>query len=31
MGKFDGSSNETHGNNSLIKCIQDQIDLINIK
>ena len=33
MGKFDGSSNETShgGNNSLIKFIQDQIDLINIK
>ena len=33
MGKFDGSSNEiSHGgNNSLIKFIQDQIDLINIK
>ena len=34
MGKFDGSSNETtHGGNisSLIKFIQDQIDLINIK
>ena len=33
MGKFDGSFNETShgGNNSLIKFIQDQIDLINIK
>ena len=33
MGKFDGSSNETNhgGNNSLIKFIQDQLDLINIK
>ena len=31
MGKFDWSSNESHGNNSLIKFIQDQIDLINIK
>ena len=33
MGKFDGSSNETShgGNNSLIKFIEDQIDLINIK
>ena len=32
MGKFDGSSFENHGgNNSLIKFIQDQIDLINIK
>ena len=31
MGKFDGSSNESHGNNSLFKIIQDQIDLINIK
>ena len=33
MGKFDGSSNETShgGNNSLIKFIHDQIDLINIK
>ena len=31
MGKFHGSSNKTHGNNSsLIKFIQDQIDLINI-
>ena len=31
MEKFDGSSNENHGNNSLFKFIQDQIDLINIK
>ena len=32
MGKFDGSSYESHsGNNSLFKFIKDQIDLINIK
>ena len=31
MGKFDGSSSSSHIGGSIIKFIQDQIDLINIK